>query len=119
VEECVDLTREDRAVAHGRNMLPIRGELVPYISLRERFQIDGKRPEIEQIVTSRVNGCKVGLLVDQVIGQHQTVIKSLGRVYRNIKEVSGATILGDGTLALILELQQMVEGTQIGRGGNN
>jgi two-component system chemotaxis sensor kinase CheA len=115
VEECVELSREDVQRAHGRNMVPIRDELVPYISLRERFSIDGERPAIEQIVTSRVNGAKVGLLVDQVIGEHQTVIKSLGRAYRGIKDVSGATILGDGTLALILELQQLVQGSGIDR----
>ncbi len=84
---------------------------MPYISLRDRFGIPGERPEIEQVVTSRINGNKVGLLVDQVIGQHQTVIKSLGRAYRGIKEISGATILGDGTLALILELPHLVQET--------
>jgi two-component system chemotaxis sensor kinase CheA len=104
VEECVELTREDVEKAHGRNLIRIREEIVPYVSLRERFEIDGERPPIEQIVTSRIHGAKVGLLVDQVIGEHQTVIKSLGKVYKNMKEVSGATILGDGTLALILEL---------------
>ncbi|MEW6669066.1 MAG: chemotaxis protein CheA [Thermodesulfobacteriota bacterium] len=109
VEECVELTREDVARAHGRNMIPIRGELVPYVSLRERFLMKGERPEIERIVTSRVGGSKVGVLVDQVIGQHQTVIKSLGRAYQGIREISGATILGDGTLALILELGQLVQ----------
>ena len=70
-------------------------------------------PEIEQIVTSRINGNKVGLLVDQVIGQHQTVIKSLGKAYRNIREISGATILGDGTLALILEIGQLTEAEKL------
>ncbi len=109
VEECVELTREDVTKSHGRNLMRIREEIVPYISLRERFGIAGERPEIEQIVTSRINGTKVGLLVDQVIGQHQTVIKSLGRAYRGIKEISGATILGDGTLALILELPHLIQ----------
>lgn len=108
VEECVELTREDVRKAHGRSQIPIRGELVPYVSIREKFAIVGERPEIEQIVTSRINGAKIGLLVDQVIGQHQTVIKSLGRAYRDIREISGATILGDGSLALILELPQLV-----------
>jgi two-component system chemotaxis sensor kinase CheA len=108
-QECVELSREDITRAHGRNMIPIRGELVPYISLRARFGIGGKRPEIEQIVTSDVNGSKVGVLVDQVIGQHQTVIKSLGRAYRTMKEISGATILGDGGLALILDVNELTE----------
>jgi two-component system chemotaxis sensor kinase CheA len=109
VEECVELTAEDIARAHGSNLIPIRNEIVPYISLRQRFRVGGDRPSIEQIVTSRINGSKMGLLVDQVIGQHQTVIKSLGKAYRNSKEISGATILGDGTLALILELTHLVQ----------
>lgn len=111
VEECVEISREEVEKAHGRNLIPIRDEIVPYISLRERFEIEGERPPIEQIVTSRINGAKVGLLVDQVVGEHQTVIKSLGKAYRGIKDISGATILGDGTLALILELPQLVQGT--------
>ena len=110
VEECVELTREDVEKAHGRNLLPIRGELVPYVSLREHFGVEGERPRDRQIVTSRINGNRLGLLVDQVIGQHQTVIKSLGKAYRNIREISGATILGDGSLALILEIGQLTEG---------
>ncbi|RJR38701.1 MAG: chemotaxis protein CheA [Desulfobacteraceae bacterium] len=109
VEECVELSPEDIKKAHGRNLIPIRGEIVPYVSLREKFKIEGERPPIEQIVTSKINGDRVGLLVDQVIGQHQTVIKSLGKAYRGIKEVSGATILGDGTLALILEMAHLVQ----------
>ena len=115
VEECVELSREDVVKAHGRHLILIRGEIVPYISLRERFQIEGERPDIEQIVTSNIDGSKVGLLVDQVIGEHQTVIKTLGKAYRGIKEISGATILGNGTLALILELAHLVQEGSIER----
>jgi two-component system chemotaxis sensor kinase CheA len=117
VEECVELSREDVEKAHGRELINIRGEIVPYVSLRERFGTGGERPAIEQIVTSRINGAKTGLLVDQVIGEHQTVIKSLGKAYRGIKEVSGATILGDGTLALILEMANLAEGLGTPGGG--
>ncbi|RJR48265.1 MAG: chemotaxis protein CheA [Desulfobacteraceae bacterium] len=109
VEECVEFSREDKEKAHGRNLISIRGEIVPYVSLRERFDIQGELPSIQQIVTSKINGDKVGLMVDQVIGQHQTVIKNLGKAYRGIREISGATILGDGTLALILEMAHLVQ----------
>lgn len=104
VEECVELTRDDIEHAHGRNLANVRGTIVPYISLRDRFDIRENRPGIEQIVITGINGCKVGFVVDSVIGEHQTVIKSLGRMYRDIKGVSGATILGDGTVALILDM---------------
>lgn len=110
IEECVELTREDVAQSFGRNIVHIRGEVVPYIPLRERFGISGESPAIEQVIINRVGEERFGLVVDQVIGQHQTVIKNLGNFYRQIKEVSGATILGDGTVALIIDITQLVQG---------
>jgi len=103
VEECVELTREDVKAAHGRNLSIIRGNLTPFISLREQFGISGERPDIEQIVIVSVSGTRIGFVVDSVVGEHQTVIKPLGRLYQDVKGVSGATILGDGSVALILD----------------
>jgi two-component system, chemotaxis family, sensor kinase CheA len=113
IEECVELTRADVEESHGSNIVHIRGEVVPYIPLRERFGITGDSPSIEQIIINRVGEERIGLVVDQVIGQHQTVIKNLGKVYREIKEVSGATILGDGTVALIVDIAHLVQGTTV------
>jgi two-component system chemotaxis sensor kinase CheA len=110
VTECVELTREDVARAHGHKMARVRDEIVPYVHLRERFAMEGLPPAIEQIVITEMNGSKVGLVVDQVIGEQQTVIKSLGRVYRHVAGISGATLLGDGTVALILDAAQLVQG---------
>jgi two-component system, chemotaxis family, sensor kinase CheA len=109
VEECVELTREDIKQAHGRHIANVRGEIVPYLRLREQFVVQGALPEIEQIVITGVNGHRTGIVVDQVVGQHQTVIKSLGKFYKEVELVSGATILGDGTLALILDLPKLTE----------
>ncbi len=109
VEECVELTGEDISNAHGRQIANVRGEIVPYISLREKFLINGEKPDIEQIVITRVNDHRVGFVVDHVIGEHQTVIKTLGRVYKNIEGVSGATILGDGSVALIMDIPKLVQ----------
>lgn len=108
VEECVELTRQDIANSHGRHLANVRGQIVPYIRLREQFAINGKQPEIEQIVIVGVEGNRVGFVVDNVVGEHQTVIKTLGRVYKDIEGISGATILGDGTVALILDIQKLV-----------
>ncbi|MEW6602684.1 MAG: chemotaxis protein CheA, partial [Nitrospirota bacterium] len=80
VEECVELTRQDIANAHGRHLANVRGQIVPYIRLREQFAINGKLPEIEQIVLVSAEGHRVGFVVDNVVGEHQTVIKTLGRV---------------------------------------
>ena len=109
VEECVELTRNDIELAHGRHIINVRDEIVPYISLKEIFSIETKERDIEQVVVTRMNGQRVGFVVDQVIGEHQTVIKSLGKVYQHTKGLSGATILGDGTVALILDINQLVK----------
>jgi len=108
IEECVELTREDVKNTHGRDVIYIRGDMVPYIHLRNRFAIAGMPPDIEQIIINRVGNDRIGVVVDQVVGEHQTVIKNLGKFYRHIKEVSGATILGDGTVALIVDIPQLV-----------
>lgn len=112
VEECVELTREDINNSHGRNLANVRGSIVPYISLREQFGIDGERPEIEQIVITGIHGNKIGFVVDAVIGEHQTVIKTLGKMYRDVQGVSGATILGDGRVALILDMAMLLNSAE-------
>jgi len=109
VEECVELNDEDIENAHGRHFINIRGEIIPYVNLRERFEIEGAKPEIEQIVIASINNVKCGFVVDKVIGQHQTVLKTLGKVYKKVEGISGATILGDGTVALILDIAKLVE----------
>jgi two-component system chemotaxis sensor kinase CheA len=93
-------------------MTNVRGEIVPYIRLREKFRINGHMPDIEQIVITEVDGTRIGFVVDSVIGQYQTVIKSLGRVYRDVDGVSGATILGDGSVALIVDLNHLVHAVE-------
>ena len=109
VEECVELTRADIERAHGRNLANVRGMLIPYIPLRERFQLGETTIGIQQVVVTEVAGERIGLLVDSVVGEHQTVIKSLGKMYRDVQGVSGATILGDGSVALILDVPQLVQ----------
>ena len=109
VEECIELTQKEIDAAHGRHLVNLRGKVVPYVNLRQRFKIQNKRPEIEQVVVSSINGMQVGFVVDIVLGQHQTVLKSLGKFYKDVEGVSGATILGDGTVALILDLPKILE----------
>jgi len=109
VEECVELTRGDIARFHGRRMLPVRDQLVPYVILRDFFDIPGERPQLEQMVISRVNGERFGLVLDCVVGEHQTVLKSLGWVYRNAAGLSGSTILGNGNVALILDVAGVMQ----------
>jgi two-component system chemotaxis sensor kinase CheA len=107
VEECIELTHEDVKAAHGRHIVNVRGEVLPYIKLRQQFQVEGDEPPIQQVVVTDTEGQRVGFVVDTVVGEHQTVIKPLGRAYRNIQGISGATILGDGTVALILDAPKL------------
>ena len=110
VEECVELAHQDVEEAGNQRILYLRGEIVPYIHLREWFEVDGAPPAIEQIVITRVEGSRMGIVVDSVIGEHQTVIKTLGRVYKDVEGISGATIKGDGSIALIIDVPRLVRG---------
>lgn len=109
VRECVELTDRDVARAHGRHILQVRSETIPYIRLREVFVNQGQRPSIEYAVIVTIEGRRIGLVTDDIIGNHQAVIKSLGKVYEHVEGVSGATILGNGNIALILDVRQLNE----------
>jgi two-component system chemotaxis sensor kinase CheA len=108
VEECVELRRA-AVVTNERNLANVRGEIVPYVKLREYFAMPESERDIEQIVIAKIDGVRVGFVVDYVVGEHQTVIKSLGKFYHGIKGLSGATILGNGSVALILDLSQIAD----------
>ncbi|HTP26279.1 MAG TPA: chemotaxis protein CheA [Anaeromyxobacteraceae bacterium] len=112
VEECVELTSADVERGHGARVVAVRGELVPYLRLRELFEVSGERPDVEQIAIITHGEGRYGFVVDSVIGQHQTVIKSLGRMCRDVQGLSGATILGDGTIALIVDVPALVQGAE-------
>jgi len=109
VQECVELQHGPENQSGNRQLVQVRGEIVPYLSLRERFSVPGTAPAIEQMILIEAEGQRVGFVVDEVIGQHQTVIKGLGRMYQGVRGLSGATILGDGTVALILDLPPLVQ----------
>jgi two-component system, chemotaxis family, sensor kinase CheA len=109
VEECVELTKAGSATGNGKHMINVRGHVVPYVRLREQFAITGMPPSIEQIVIARLDDKRVGFVVDRVVGGHQTVIKNLGAFYQEVKGLSGATILGDGTVALVLDVPKLVQ----------
>ena len=116
VDECILLSREEIEGNHGRDVLQVRDQLVPYLPLRQLFTMEGDPPAIQQVVICRVLEQRVGLLVDWVIGEHQTVIKSLGRMYQGVEGVSGATILGDGCVALILDVPAIVRQAEFDAG---
>lgn len=112
VEECLELSREQDVRSSGRSLLSVRDQFVPFLRLREVFRT-GTEPDIFQkvVVVSTGDG-RVGLAVDQIIGDHQTVIKSLSKLHADVETFSGATILGDGGVALILDVPHLVEAGQ-------
>jgi len=108
VEECVELTAADEARARGRSFLNVRGDLVPFLRLRELFEAEGQADPFQKVIITAIGDTRVGLVVDQIIGSHQTVIKSLSKLHSDVTMFSGATILGDGSAALILDAAQLV-----------
>ncbi|HEU5080895.1 MAG TPA: chemotaxis protein CheA [Opitutaceae bacterium] len=114
VTENVEIHRAERSRQNGRNVFAVRGELLPYIRLREVFALSGDGPDIEKIVIVRHEDQRVGLVVDRVLGSHQTVIQPLGRFYRNIEVCSGSTIMGDGRVALIFDLPGLIRHAERG-----
>lgn len=109
VGECVELSGEEDARSRGRSFLNIRGDLVPFLRLRELFNASTPPDRYQKVVIVEAGDLRVGLVVDQVIGDHQTVIKSLSRLHADVQIFSGATILGDGAVALILDIAHLVE----------
>ena len=108
VTENVELHSSERRCKNGRNVISVRGELIPYVDLRSLFQMDGEVPEIEKIVIVVHEEQRVGFVVDRVLGTHQTVLQPLGRFFRNVTVASGATIMGDGGVALILDIASII-----------
>lgn len=109
VEECVELSAADDLRSTGRSFLNIRDELVPFLRLRDLFNSTTPAAPYQKVVIVSFGEERIGLTVDQVLGNHQTVIKSLSKLHADVDAFSGATILGDGTVALILDVVRLVE----------
>ncbi len=112
VEECMELSHADDLRSKGRSFLNLRGDLVPFLRLRDLFACPLPADPFQKVVIVSSGEQRVGLVVDQVIGDHQTVIKSLSRLHADVESFSGATILGDGSVALILDVPHLVEAGQ-------
>ena len=106
---CIELSRAQIDNSNGNHLINVRGEVVPYIRLREHFRITTCLPDFEQVMLVDTENGRCGLVFDRVLGNCQTMIKSLGRIYRHVQTVSGATILGNGTVALILDPHRLVQ----------
>ncbi len=111
VAECIELTEVERKSSQGRNFIDLRGEVLPFIRLREMFHVQGEQGRRENIVVVQSGTQKAGFVVDTLMGEFQTVIKPLGALFSNLKCISGSTILGSGEVALILDVPALIEQT--------
>lgn len=108
VEECVELS----GMAGGEqanDYINLRGEVLPFIRLGELFQETQNQVKRENIVVTQFAGQKAGLVVDELLGEYQTVIKPLSRIFAHLDGVSGATILGSGEVAMIINVPELVQ----------
>jgi two-component system chemotaxis sensor kinase CheA len=106
VVECIEL----KNLPTDRNFMNLRGEALPFIRLRELFESEGQAPARESIVVVHCGGQRAGIVVDQLLGEFQTVIKPLGRMFAGLRAIGGSTILGSGEVALIIDVAALVKG---------
>lgn len=102
--ECVALPADTQ----NHEYMDLRGEVLPLIRLRTLFDINAERSQRENVVIVEYAGNKAGFIVDRLLGEFQTVIKPLSKLFVNIKGVAGSTILGSGKVALILDVASLV-----------
>ena len=106
VVECIEL--DAGAEAQHSDYLNLRGEVLPLVRLRELFRVGDKRARRQNVVVVHYAGRRAGLVVDELLGECQTVIKPLGVLFARLRGISGSTILASGEVALILDVAALV-----------
>jgi two-component system chemotaxis sensor kinase CheA len=111
VRECIRLPPTTRTHATGTGILNLRGIALPYVRLRDLFELEGGAAEAESVVIVEHDGARAGLAVEGLRGESQAVIKPLGRLFEGRGLIAGSTILGDGRVALILDVPSVIATT--------
>ncbi|MBF0590590.1 MAG: chemotaxis protein CheA [Nitrospirae bacterium] len=109
VVKCFILTEERRMMIESRGYFDFRGKVIPYIDLAGVFNTNGGARHSDNIVVVQYAGQSVAFAVDRLFGDVQVVIKTLGKVYKEVEGIAGATILGDGTVAMILDVPGIIK----------
>lgn len=112
IEYCDQRNQAQLYQSHNRQV-EIQDELLPFVSLRELLKLEGHQPEKQKLIIINKNDKKLAIVADQIIGEHQAVLKPLGEVFQSQQFLSGASILGDGTLALMLDTNKLVNKTVV------
>ncbi|MEM7179935.1 MAG: chemotaxis protein CheA [Spirochaetota bacterium] len=108
VVECIEW-KDSYRLSNNQDYINVRGEILPFIRVQEMFSHSKSKVKRKNILVILFAGKKIGLLVDSLLGEIQTVIKPLGKVFQNLKGISGSTILGNGDIALILDIVSLVQ----------
>jgi len=104
VQECIELDEQQRQSSRDTGYLDLRGQVLPLVHLRDHFSHEGPATRRQNVVVVRYAEHKAGLVVDDLLGEFQTVIKPLGKLFGALRGISGSTILGSGAVALILDV---------------
>lgn len=100
---------KEKIYSSFNNLVTLDGQQIPFFSLRKEFHLDQSDEDLEQVVVINFEDNSVGLVVDFVIGEYQAVLKPLGKHYKTHDIFSGATILGDGTVALVMDTNKIIK----------
>jgi len=109
IQECIELSKDYKAQMHGNEFINLRDSILPLLNIREYFHEEESQADRDNIVVVRYGEYKMGLQVDELYGEFQTVIKPLGEVFENVAGISGGTILGSGEIALIFDIPKLME----------
>jgi two-component system, chemotaxis family, sensor kinase CheA len=108
VLECIALSPEQRDEAESEGIIDLRGEPLAFVHLRDVLGSRAQRRPVEQIVVVRYRSARVGLAVDAIHGERQTVIKPLGRLFRSVPGISGSTMRPDGGVAFVIDVARLL-----------
>lgn len=108
VMECVELDQADTHSDGRYNYINLRSQVLPIVNIRQHFALGGQLPKRQNIVVVQSGTERIGLVVDKLLGEFQTVIKPLGELFTNIDSISGSTIMGNGEVGLILDIQGLI-----------
>jgi len=111
IQECIELNGQFKETMKGNDFINLRGEILPILDIKSYLNSDqiGEEEQRENVVVVRYADKVIGLQVDELYGEHQTVIKPLGDIFENVKGVSGGSILGTGEVSLIFDIPKLIE----------
>jgi len=111
VDECIEMDPKECEINEVEHYINLRGQVLPYLRLGDYFHCrkTDEQKRHESMVVVKSGQMKAGFVVDQLHGEHQTVIKPLGKMFEQLKGITGATVLGDGNVALILDVQGLIQ----------